>query len=88
MLSAKKWFNTVLAILDFCLPLDFDLAILSHQHFVVVFSEKVGLTFDRKWKSKSDLLTEILSLYAVIRIALLSTSYREPCQVKLGLDQV
>lgn len=81
MPSAKKWFSTTLAVLDFCLPLDFGLASLSHQHLVVVFSEKVGLTCDRKWKSKSDLLIEILSPSAVMElIALLPTSYQEPCR--------
>lgn len=79
MPSGKKWFSAALAILGLCLPLEFGLARLSHQRFVVVFSEKVGLTCDQKWKSKSDLLIEILSPSAVIElIALLPTSYQEP----------
>ena len=51
MLSEKKkWFNTVLTILNFCHPLDFGLIILHHQHFYIFFSGNIGLPSGQKWK--------------------------------------
>lgn len=53
MLSVQKWFNIVLTILGFCLPLcalDFGLTIL--HHFQLFSVGRLTFLLGQKWKSK------------------------------------